>query len=171
MNKNSVQINYDIRARRVLVIDESGRKLGEFFRDDAIKLAEDRSLDLVKVSDSRVPTCKFMDYGKYVYDKKKLAKASRASSSKTKTKEVRMSPRIADNDLNVRANQIKNFIGKGNNVKVTMRFKGADMRHIDVGQKRCDDLIALVSEVAKVDDRPKMSGRFMTMTFSPKHNE
>jgi len=162
------QINYKITARRVLVIDENGRKLGEFLRNDAIKMAEDRSLDLVQVSNSRVPTCKFMDYGKHIYDQKKRAKAAKASSSKVKIKEVRMSPRIADGDMDVRIGNVKKFIGQGNHVKVTMRFKGADMRHIDIGRQRCDDLIEAVAEVARVEQRPKMNGRHMIFLLVPK---
>jgi len=168
IKKNVQQINYNIKARRVLVIDEHGKKMGEFLRDDAIKLAADRSLDLVRVSDAQVPVCKLMDWGKHVYDRKKKQKATKASSTRVKMKEVRMSPRIADGDLNVRANQIKNFISKGNQVKVAMKFKGADMRHIDIGRERCNDLIALVEDVAVVDQPPRMSGRFMTLTFVPR---
>lgn len=162
------QINYKISARRVLVIDETGRKLGEFLRNDAIKMAEDRSLDLVQVSDSKIPTCKFMDYGKYIYDQKKRAKAAKASSTKVKTKEVRMSPRIADGDMDVRIANVKKFVGQGNNVKVTMRFKGADMRHIDIGRQRCNDLIEAVADVASVEQRPKMNGRNMIFLLTPK---
>ena len=167
-NSQKTQMNYSISARRVLVIDEEGMKLGEFLRNDAIRLAEDRSLDLVKVSNAQVPTCKLMDYGKFVYDQKKKAKASKAGATRVKTKEVRMSPRIAEGDMDVRISRVKEFTGKGNNVKVTMRFKGADMRHIDIGRKRCNDLIAACETFAKVEQHPRMNGRHMVFLLSPK---
>lgn len=167
----STQINYKITARRVLVIDENGKKLGEFLRNDAIRMAEDRSLDLVKVSESRVPTCKIMDYGKHVYNQKKRAKASKASSSRVKTKEVKISPRIADGDMSVRVANARKFLGQGNNVKVTMRFKGADMRHINIGRQRCNDLIDAVEDVANVEQRPKMNGRNMFFLLVPKQQK
>jgi translation initiation factor IF-3 len=166
-NSQNIQINYLISARRVLVIDEEGRKLGEFLRNDAIKLAEDKSLDLVMVSESNIPTCKIMDYGKFVYEQKKRVKDSKAGATRVKTKEVRMSPRIADGDLGVIVSRIKEFASKGNGVRVTMRFKGADMRHIDLGRKRCEDLIAACVDFVKVEQDPKMMGRQMTVLLSP----
>lgn len=175
--KKRMLVNHDIRSRRVVVIDETGRRLGEFMKKDAIAMAQDRGLDLVEVSDSYNPkteryegpsTCKMMDYGKYIYDSKKKARASRAASSRTKTKEVRVTPRIADGDLEVRAKRIREFVSKGSQVKVSMKFKGADMRHVNIGRQRCQDLIDMVADVTVVEQSPKMSGRFMNFVLAPK---
>lgn len=166
--KQNTQINYEISERRVLVIDETGRKLGEFLRNDAVKIAEERSLDLVKVSDSDVPTCKIMDYKKHVYEQKKRLKESKLGSTKTKLKEVRMSPRIADGDMDVRISNIKKFISQGNNVKVTMLFKGADMRHVNIGKERCNDLIRAVEDITVVEQAPVLMGKSMTFILIPK---
>jgi translation initiation factor IF-3 len=167
-NSNKVQVNYSIQARRVLIIDENGRNLGEFMRNDAIKIAEDKGLDLVMVSGGNAPACRIMDYGKFVYNQKKKAKDSRAGAVRVKTKEVRMSPRIADGDMDVRIARVREFVGKGNHVKVTMRFKGSDMRHIDIARDRCNDLISAVSDVTTIEQPPRMNGRQMTILLSPK---
>ena len=162
------QINYNISEGRVLVIGDDGSKVGEFLLDDAVKLAESRSLDLVKVSNARVPACKIMNYKRFMYEKKKTLKAAKSSPSRVKTKELRMSPRIADGDLDIRIAKIKGFIQKGHSVKVVMRFKGSDMRHIENGRQRCNGIIDSVSDMVVVDQPPVMNGRSIFFMLSPK---
>lgn len=162
------QINNDISARRVFVIDENGSKIGEFLKHDALKLATERGLDLVQVSEAIVPFCRLMDHNKLIYNYRKQLKADNAASSKIKQKEIRLSPKIAEADLQVRVIQARNFLGKGHSVKVAMKFKGPDMRHPDIGLVRCNDFIKLIHDIGTVESPPKMNGKWMIFTLSPK---
>jgi len=167
--QNKMQVNQDIKARRVLVIDETGNKIGEFLRNDALNFASEKGMDLVQVSQADTPTCKLMDYGKYVYNLKKQEKASKGSDQ-VKIKEVRISPRIADGDFNVKISQARDFLKKGLHIRVLMKMKGADLRHLDIAQGRCQDFIIGLSELGSVDEKLKLGNKTMTFTMVPKKN-
>jgi translation initiation factor IF-3 len=162
-----MQVNHDIKARRVLVIDETGNKIGEFLRNDALSFASEKGLDLVQVSQADTPTCKLMDYGKYVYDRRKQEKSFKGSDQ-VKVKEVRISPRIADGDFNIRISQAKEFLKKGLSIRVLMKMKGPDLRHPEIAQERCQDFITELSEFGSVDEKPKLGNKIITFTMLPK---
>lgn len=162
-------INEQIRDREVRLIGESGEQLGIMSARDAVKLAREADLDLVKIApNAKPPVCKIIDYGKYRYE---LARKEKEAKKKQKTmelKEVRLSPNIDVNDLNTKANQARKFISKGDKVKVTLRFRGRELAHINYSKQILDSFVEKLEDIAVVDRYPKMEGRSMVMFLSEK---
>ena len=133
-------INEQIRDKEVRVISEDGEQLGIMSSKDAMKLAKEAGLDLIKIAPTaKPPVCKITDYGKYRYEQARREKDAKKKQKVTEVKEIRLSPNIDDNDLNTKANQARKFIGKGDKVKVTLRFRGREMAHMSTSKGILDD--------------------------------
>ena len=162
-------INGQIRDKEVRVIAENGDQLGVMPVKEAMKLAQEAELDLVKIAPkAQPPVCKIIDYGKYRYE---LARKEKEATKKHKTvevKEVRISPNIDTNDLNTKVNNAKKFIAKGNKVKVTLRFRGREMAHMQQSKHILDDFAEMLAEVAVVEKPAKLEGRSMSMVLTEK---
>lgn len=162
-------INEQIRDKEVRVIGEDGEQLGVMPPKDAMNLAKEANVDLVKIAPSaQPPVCKLVDYGKYKYE---LARKDKEAKKKQKTvelKEVRLSPNIDGNDLNTKINAAKKFIEKGNKVKVTLRFRGREMAHMDKSRHILTDFAEQLSDIAVIEKAPKLEGRSMMMFLTEK---
>ena len=163
------QTNQDIRDKEVRLISDSGEQLGIKTSQEALQMADEQGLDLVKISPNAVPpVCKLMDYGKFRFEQTKREKEARKNQHVVEIKEVRMSPGIDVNDFNVKLRNAQKFLAEGNRCKVTVRFRGREMAHTNIGQvllmKFADDCI----ETAIMDKSPKLEGRHMSIFLSPK---
>ena len=164
------QINEEIRDKEVRVIGADGAQLGIMSSAAALEIAEGKDLDLVKIAPgSNPPVCKIMDYGKFRFDQLKKEKEARKNQRVVEIKEIRMSPGIDTNDLNVKLRNAMKFLKEGNRVKVTVRFRGREMAHTDIGEQLLIRFGEGCAEVANVDKKPKLDGRFMTLFLSPKN--
>ena len=165
----SHQINDEIRDREVRLVSESGEQLGIMSAHDALAKAEEAGLDLVKISPKATPpVCKLMDYGKFKFEQSKREKEARKNQHVVEIKEVRMSPGIDVNDFNVKLRNAQKFLAEGNRVKTTVRFRGREMAHTDIGRKLLMKFAEDCAEVAVMDKEPKLDGRHMNMLLSPK---
>lgn len=165
---NEPRVNRRIRVPRVLVIDDDGSKLGEFLTEDAIRLAEERGLDLVEVApNARPPVCKITDYGKLKYDKKKREQEARRNQVQTTLKEIKLRPKTEEHDLQVKTRAARHFLEEGNKVKITVRFRGRELAHRDIGAQQCQHLAEALTDVAAVETPPRMDGRQMFMMLAP----
>lgn len=162
-------INEQIRDKEVRVIGENGNQLGIMSAKDAMKLAQDEGLDLIKIAPTaKPPVCKIADYGKYRYELARKEKDARKKQKITEVKELRLSPNIDDNDLNTKANQARKFLAKGDKVKITLRFRGREMAHMNTTKVILDELFTKLEDIAVVDKPPKVEGRSMVMFLSQK---
>ena len=162
-------INEQIRDREVRLIGEDGEQLGIMSSREAMKLAAEANLDLVKIAPTaKPPVCKIIDYGKYKYEQTRKEKEAKKKQKTVEVKEVRLSPNIDTNDLNTKVNNAKKFIGKGNKVKVTLRFRGREMAHMASSRHVLDDFAKQLADVATVEKAPKVEGRSMTMFLTEK---
>ena len=165
----SHQINDEIRDREVRLISATGEQLGIMSAREALARAEEADLDLVKISPTaNPPVCKLMDYGKYKFEQAKREKEARKNQHVVEIKEVRMSPGIDVNDFNVKLRNAIKFLSEGNRVKVTVRFRGREMAHTDIGRDLLQKFAAGCAEIAVMDKDPKLDGRHMNMFLSPK---
>ena len=162
-------INEQIRDREVRLIGENGEQLGIMSAKDAYKLAKEAELDLVKIAPTaKPPVCKIIDYGKYRYELARKEKEAKKKQKTVEVKEVRLSPNIDTNDLNTKINNAKKFISKGNKVKVTLRFRGREMAHVQQSKHILDDFAETLADVAVVEKPAKMEGRAMSMVLAEK---
>ena len=162
-------INEQIRDREVRLIGEDGEQLGIMSSREAMKLAAEANLDLVKIAPTaKPPVCKIIDYGKYKYEQTRKEKEAKKKQKTVEVKEVRLSPNIDTNDLNTKVNNAKKLIRKGNKVKVTLRFRGREMAHVQSSKHILDDFAALLEDVAVVEKPAKMEGRSMSMVLTEK---
>ena len=162
-------INEQIRDREVRVIGADGTQLGIMSAREAFKLAQEAELDLVKIAPTaKPPVCKIIDYGKYRYEMARKEKEARKKQKTVEIKEVRLSPNIESNDLNTKINAARKFITKGDKVKVSPRFRGREMAHVQNSKHILDDFAEALSEIATVEKAPKMEGRSMTMVLAEK---
>ena len=162
-------INGQIRDKEVRVIGEDGEQLGIMSSREAMKLAQEAELDLVKIAPkAQPPVCKIIDYGKYRYELARKEKEAKKKQKTVEVKEVRLSPNIETNDLNTKVNNAKKFISKGNKVKVTLRFRGREMAHMSKSKHILDDFAQMLADVAVVEKAPKVEGRTMTMFLTEK---
>ena len=162
-------INEQIRDREVRVISEAGEQLGIMSAREAMKLAEEAQLDLVKIAPkAQPPVCKIIDYGKYKYELARKEKEARKKQKTVEVKEVRLSPNIDTNDLNTKVNNAKKFLTKGNKVKVTLRFRGREMAHVQQSRHILDDFAELLADIAVVEKPAKLEGRNMSMVLTVK---
>ena len=162
-------INEQIRDKEVRVIGEDGEQLGIMSAKEALKLAEEAGVDLVKIAPTaKPPVCKIVDYGKFKYEKNRKEKEAKKKQKVVEIKEIRLSPNIDTNDLNTKINAAKKFISKGDRVKVTLRFRGREMAHMNTSKHILDDFAQALADVAVVDKAPKVEGRSMTMFLAEK---
>ena len=162
-------INGQIRDKEVRVIAENGDQLGVLPVKEAMKLAQEAELDLVKIAPkAQPPVCKIIDYGKYRYELARKEKEAKKKQKTVEVKEVRISPNIDTNDLNTKVNNAKKFIAKGNKVKVTLRFRGREMAHMQQSKHILDDFAEMLAEVAVVEKPAKLEGRSMSMVLTEK---
>ena len=162
-------INGQIRDKEVRLIGENGEQLGIMSSKEAMRLAQEAELDLVKVAPkAQPPVCKIIDYGKYRYELARKEKDARKKQKTVEIKEVRLSPNIDTNDLNTKVNNARKFIGKGNKVKVTLRFRGREMAHVQQSRHILDDFAKQLEDVATVEKQPKLEGRNMSMVLTEK---
>lgn len=162
-------INEQIRDREVRVIGEEGEQLGIMSARDAMKLAREAELDLVKIAPgAKPPVCKIIDYGKYRYELARKEKEAKKKQKTMEVKEIRLSPNIDQNDLNTKANQARKFLTKGDKVKVTLRFRGREMAHVNYSKQILDSFYEKLEDVANIDKPAKMEGRSMVMFLTEK---
>ena len=162
-------INGQIRDKEVRVIAENGDQLGVMPVKEAMKLAQEAELDLVKIAPkAQPPVCKIIDYGKYRYELARKEKEAKKKQKTVEVKEVRISPNIDTNDLNTKVNNAKKFIAKGNKVKVTLRFRGREKAHMQQSKHILDDFAEMLAEVAVVEKPAKLEGRSMSMVLTEK---
>ena len=162
-------INEQIRDREVRVIGEEGEQLGVMPVKEALRLAEEAELDLVKIAPTaKPPVCKIVDYGKYKYELIRKEKDARKKQKIVDIKEVRLSPNIEENDLNTKIGAARKFIEKGNKVKVSLRFRGREMAHMQSSRHILDDFAGKISDAAVVEKAPKLEGRSITMVLAEK---
>ena len=153
-------INEQIRDKEIRLIGEHGEQLGIMSSRDALKLAKEADLDLVKVApQAKPPVCKIIDYGKYRYEMLRKEKEAKKKQKTVEVKEIRLSPNIDTNDLNTKVNAAKKFLSKGNKVKITLRFRGREMAHIAQSKHILDDFAKEVEDMAVVEKAPKQEGR------------
>ena len=163
------QTNEEIRDKEIRLISDSGEQLGIMSAQDALRMAEEQNLDLVKISPNAVPpVCKLMDYGKFRFEQTKREKEARKNQRVVEIKEVRMSPSIDVNDFNVKMRNAQKFLSEGNRCKVTVRFRGREMAHTEIGQDLLVKFAEGCSDVAVMDKAPKLEGRHMSIFLSPK---
>lgn len=162
-------INEQIRDREVRLIGEDGAQLGIMSAREAMRLAEDAGLDLVKIAPTaKPPVCKIVDYGKYRYEQVRKEKEARKKQKTIEIKEIRLSPNIDTNDLNTKINAARKFLTKGDKVKITLRFRGREMAHMNTSKHILFDFAESLSDIAVVEKAPKVEGRSMTMFLSEK---
>lgn len=166
---SDLMINEQIRDKEVRLIGENGDQLGVMSSREAMRLAEEAGLDLVKIAPTaKPPVCKIVDYGKYRYELARKEKEARKKQKVIEIKEIRLSPNIDTNDLNTKINAARKFLTKGDRVKVTLRFRGREMAHMANSKHILDDFAENLSDIAVVEKAPKVEGRSMTMFLTEK---
>ena len=166
-----LRVNRQIRAKEVFLIDENGDKRGVMNYFDAMAMAEDAGLDLVEISpNANPPVCKIIDYGKYRYEQEKKLKEAKKNQTIVKMREIRMQPKIDTHDLEVKSKAIGEFLAGGDKCKVTIRFRGRELAHTELGREVLGKILELLTEkeiLFNVDSQPIMEGRNMSMLLSP----
>lgn len=163
------QINEDIIDSEIRLIGEEGEQLGIMSAEEALKIAEEHELDLVKIApNSNPPVCRIMDYGKFRFEQTKKEKEAKKNQHIIDIKEIRMGPSIGENDFNTKLKTGMKFLVDGDRLKVTIRFRGREMAHTEIGTQLLNDFAEKCAEVATLDKPPKLEGRNMTITLSPK---
>ena len=162
-------INEQIRDKEIRLIGTNGEQLGIMSSRDAMKLAEEAGLDLVKIAPTaNPPVCKIVDYGKFRYEQVRKEKEAKKKQRIIEIKEIRLSPNIDTNDLNTKVNAARKFLSKGDKVKVTLRFRGREMAHMNNSKHILDDFAQSLSDIAVIEKAPKVEGRSMTMFLTEK---
>ncbi len=170
--KDNIQINEEIRDKELRIIGPDGQQLGIMSANDALNLAEERNLDLVKIAPlSKPPVCKIMDYGKYRFEQAKREKEARKNQHIVDIKEVRLSLNIDTHDFNTKLNNALKFIKHGDKVKVSIRFRGREMGHPEIGLETMKRFADACSETAVIEKPAKLEGRNMLMFLAPKSNK
>ena len=162
-------INEQIRDKEIRLIGAEGEQLGIVSSKEAQRLADEAGLDLVKIAPTaKPPVCKIIDYGKYRYEQARKEKEAKKKQKTVELKEIRLSPNIDTNDLNTKINSAKKFIEKGNKVKITLRFRGREMAHMNQSKYILDDFAEALADVAVVEKAPKVEGRSIGMVLAEK---
>jgi len=166
---SDLMINEQIRDKEIRLISETGEQLGIVSAKEALQKAQDAGLDLVKIAPTATPpVCKIVDYNKYRYEQMRKEKDAKKKQKVSELKEIRLSPNIDENDLNTKANSARKFLTHGDKVKVTLRFRGREMAHTQLGKEILDNFFARVEDVAALDKPTKMEGRSMMMFLTEK---
>jgi translation initiation factor IF-3 len=160
-------VNERIRAREVRLIDENGEMIGVMPPQRALEIARERDLDLVEVSPNAVPpVCKLMDYGRFKYEQAKKENEARKNQKTITLKEIRLSPRTDEHDVDVKTRKIQEFLAEGDKVRVSVKFRGPEMRHPDIGRKLLDGIAEVLKGTAVIERSPIMEGKMMSMIVS-----
>jgi translation initiation factor IF-3 len=168
-DNTNLRINEQIRVREVRLIDENGEQKGIVPTLDALKMAREQSLDLVEVAPTaNPPACKILDYGKYRFEMEKKLRDSKKKQKMQELKEIRMQPKIDDHDLDFKSKHVKEFLADGDKVKVTIRFRGRELAHTELGLVVLKDVLSKLGDDYVIEKQPAMEGRFMSMTLAPK---
>src|SRR5690349_16985941 len=161
------RVNERIRAREVRLIDENGEMIGVMPPTRALEIAHERDLDLVEISPNAIPpVCKLMDYGRYKYEQAKKENEARKNQKTITLKEIRLRPRTDEHDIEVKTRKIQEFLAEGDKVRVSVQFRGAEMRHPDIGRKLLDEIAEVLKGSATIERTPIMEGRMMSMIVS-----
>ena len=167
--RDGPRVNTEIGVPRVRLVDERGNMVGVVGRNEALNMAASAGLDLVEVApNADPPVCKILDYGKFKYESQKKAAEARKKQRTIEVKEIKMRPMIDDHDYDVKMRSIRRFFEEGDKVKVTLRFRGREMAHQDLGLKLLDRVRSELSELSKVEQEPKLEGRQMVMVLAPR---
>ncbi|MBX9804465.1 MAG: translation initiation factor IF-3 [Alphaproteobacteria bacterium] len=168
-SKDGPRVNGEITAPKVRLVDENGEMIGVITRFEGIQMAQAAGLDLVEVSpNADPPVCKILDYGKYKYEQQKKKAEAKKNQKIVEIKEIQMRPGINENDFQVKCRSIKRFIEDGDKVKITMRFRGREISHHEIGMQVLTRLRELFEETAKVEQMPRLEGKQMIMVLVPK---
>lgn len=168
---SELMINEQIRDREVRLVGENGEQLGIMSTREAMKIAQEAELDLVKIAPTaKPPVCKIIDYGKYRYELARKEKEAKKKQKVIEVKEIRLSPNIDSNDLNTKVGAARKFIQKGNKVKVTLRFRGREMAHMHASRHILDDFAEQLKDIAVVDKPAKVEGRSIMMFLTEKRS-
>ncbi len=168
-SRDGPRVNEDIRVPQVRLIDQDGEMIGVMSARDALMRAYDAGLDLLEISPNAVPpVCKILDYGKYKYEQQKKANEARKKQKTVEIKEVKVRPNIDDHDYDVKMRAMKSFIEEGDKVKVTLRFRGREMAHQDLGIKVLERIRQELGETIKIEQMPRLENRQMIMVLAPK---
>lgn len=170
-SNKDLQINEEIRDRELRVIDSNGDQMGIMSSKQALELAAERQLDLVKIApQAKPPVCRIMDYGKFRFEQSKKEKEARKNQKITNLKEIRFTPNIEEHDMNVKAKNAMKFLQDGDKVKVTIRFRGREVDHASFGHNALNRFVDIVKDVCVVEKPAKLEGKNMTMILAPKQN-
>ena len=168
-DNKGLRINEQIRVREVRLIDDKGDQKGIVPTIEALKMAKEQELDLVEVAPQANPSvCKILDYGKYRFEQEKKLRDSKKNQKQLKLKEIRMQPKIGAGDLDFKSKHVQEFLNEGNKVKVTIRFRGRELAHTELGYDVLKEVLKRLDDEYVVEKQPAMEGRFMSMTLSPK---
>lgn len=164
-----LRINEQIRVREVRLIDDEGEQKGIVPTIEALRMAKEQELDLVEIApQANPPVCKILDYGKYRFEQEKKLRDSKKNQKQLKLKEIRMQPKIGSGDLDFKSKHIQEFLTEGNKVKVTIRFRGRELAHTELGYDVLKEVLKRLNDEYVIEKQPAMEGRFMSMTLSPK---
>ncbi len=167
-NKN-LRTNDQIRVREVRLIDDAGEQKGVLPTAEALRMAKELGLDLVEIAPQSIPpVCKILDYGKFKFEQEKKLKDNRKHQKIVKIKEVRMQPKIDDHDLDFKSKHVRGFLLEGNKVKVTIRFRGRELAHTEIGEEVLKSVLTKIEGLYVMESPPRMEGRFMSMMLIPK---
>jgi len=166
---SNLMMNSQIRDKEIRLIGENGEQLGIMSSKEALQMAEDAGLDLMKIApNAKPPVCKIVDYGKFKYEQARKEKEAKKKQKVIEVKEIRMSPNIDTNDLNTKKSAARKFLEKGARVKVTIRFRGREMAHMNASRPIFEDIAKDLSDIAVIEKNPKIEGRSMTMYLTEK---
>jgi len=169
LSDKDLRINEQIRVREVRLIQDGGERQGIMATLEALQLAREAGLDLVEVAPQAIPpVVKILDYGKFKFENEKRIRDSKKKQKLLKLKEIRMQPKIDDHDLDFKSKHVREFLADGNKVKVTIRFRGRELAHTELGLDVLKDVLAKIEGEYVMDKPPAMEGRFMSMVLSPK---
>ncbi|NIN73298.1 MAG: translation initiation factor IF-3 [Gemmatimonadetes bacterium] len=169
IDRTEPRVNDQIRISPVRLVDAEGEQVGIVSIDDARSAAAERGLDLVEVAPmARPPVVRIMDYGKYKYEQARKARESKKKQHQVKVKEIKLRPKIEEHDLNFKAGHARRFLSEGNKVKLTMRFRGREMSHSELGAEVLEQFADDLSDVGQVEEEAKMEGRNMFMVLAPR---
>ncbi len=165
--QRETRVNERIRAREVRLIDENGEMVGVMAPAQALEIARERDLDLVEISPNAIPpVCKLMDYGRFKYEQAKKENEARKNQKTITLKEIRLSPRTDEHDVDVKTRKIQEFLAEGDRVRVSVKFRGAEMRHPDIGRKLLDGIAEDLKGTVVIERSPIMEGKMMSMIIS-----
>ena len=168
-NNKGQRVNEQIRVREVRLIDDEGNQKGIVPTLEALKMAKDKDLDLVEVSpNANPPVCKILDYGKYRFEQEKKLRDAKKNQKVLKLKENRMQPKIGSGDLDTKAKHVQEFLNQGDKVKVTIRFRGRELAHTELGYDVLQEVLKRLTSAYVIEKQPAMDGKFMSMTLAAK---